>query len=66
MSTTNALRSVRMSRPRLTARGVLDFIAALDARARARHHLLSMDEHMLRDIGVTRDDIRKELHKPLW
>lgn len=64
MSTTDALRSVH-TRPRLSGRLVLDFLAALDRRARARHQLAHLDDRILRDIGLTRDDVRAELRKPL-
>ena len=50
--------------PRLAAT-VADLLAALRERARARrreraaiHHLLQLDPHLLRDIGLDRTDIR--------
>jgi uncharacterized protein YjiS (DUF1127 family) len=66
MSTTTALRSARTTRPRLTARGLLGFLAAVNDRARVRHQLTTMDDHILRDIGVTRADVLGEVRKPLW
>ncbi|MGF1627121.1 MAG: DUF1127 domain-containing protein [Alphaproteobacteria bacterium] len=33
---------------------------------RQRQALRSMDDHMLRDIGVTRADVERETRKPLW
>ena len=57
MSATSALRHVRTARPRLSVRGVLDCLAALDARHRARVHLVELDDRMLRDIGVTRAEV---------
>ena len=35
-------------------------------RARERQALLSMDDHMLRDIGLSRADIWDEARKPFW
>ena len=65
MTTTAALRSVRTARPRFSARGVLDLLAAADARYRSRHYLAAMDDRMLSDIGVTRADVRTELRNAL-
>jgi uncharacterized protein YjiS (DUF1127 family) len=36
------------------------------ARARSRRVLLTLDERMLRDIGITRYDARIEARKPFW
>ncbi|MFM9845462.1 MAG: DUF1127 domain-containing protein [Dongiaceae bacterium] len=50
----------------------LRLIKAADAlliwydRARERQALLSMDDHMLRDIGLSRADIWDEARKPFW
>ena len=60
MTTTTAQRSVH-ARPRLTARGVLDFFSALDQRARARHQMAALDDRILRDIGLTRADVAIEM-----
>jgi uncharacterized protein YjiS (DUF1127 family) len=67
MTTTTALRPVRTARPRLTVRGVLDFLAAADARHRTRMNLKQIDDHLLRDIGITRADVEAEVgrHFPL-
>jgi uncharacterized protein YjiS (DUF1127 family) len=35
-------------------------------RAMMRHHLLGMNEHMLKDIGLTRSDAEREANKPFW
>lgn len=37
-----------------------------DIRRRSRKSLRYVDDHTLFDIGVTRDDARKEAHKPFW
>jgi uncharacterized protein YjiS (DUF1127 family) len=35
-------------------------------RARERRRLASLDDHMLRDIGLSRADIHAETRKPFW
>jgi uncharacterized protein YjiS (DUF1127 family) len=35
-------------------------------RARQRRHLQSLNDHMLRDIGLTRADVFAEASKPFW
>ena len=35
-------------------------------RARERRRLASLDERMLRDIGLSRADIHPEIRKPFW
>jgi uncharacterized protein YjiS (DUF1127 family) len=64
MSATSTLRHVP-ARPRLSVRGALDYIAALDARHRARLHLFALDDRMLADIGVTRAEVTSELRGAL-
>ncbi|CAN5759038.1 hypothetical protein BH23PSE1_BH23PSE1_04190 [soil metagenome] len=52
--------------PRLA--GLLAWIARLDAHYRTRSHLAELDDRMLRDIGVTRADVDRELRRraPFW
>lgn len=51
----------------LRAPGIaLDYLAELQARETARRHLRSLDDHMLADIGATRDEIYREASKPVW
>ena len=57
MSTTSALRPARTFRPRLTVRGLLNAMAAADARHRARIAAERLDDHLLRDIGVSRGEL---------
>jgi uncharacterized protein YjiS (DUF1127 family) len=64
MSATSVPRHARLARPRLSVRGVLDFLAAADARYRSHLHLRELDDHMLRDIGITRADVDAELRRP--
>ena len=35
-------------------------------RSRQRKALATLDEHMLRDIGITRVDAAREYDKPFW
>jgi uncharacterized protein YjiS (DUF1127 family) len=35
-------------------------------RARQRRALLALDEWMLKDIGLSRADVRREYDKPFW
>jgi uncharacterized protein YjiS (DUF1127 family) len=35
-------------------------------RSRQREALASLDDHMLRDIGITRYDAARECGKPFW
>lgn len=35
-------------------------------RARQRHRLGEMDDHLLRDIGLSRADLEHESAKPFW
>jgi len=63
--TARTLSPVRPARPRLTLRRLVDLLTAADARYRARIRLASLDDRMLRDIGVTRGDLAAELRRPL-
>ena len=44
----------------------VDLVLTWQARARSRRELASMDEHTLKDIGVTRLDVVMEVDKPFW
>lgn len=41
-------------------------VSAMIARTHQRRSLAKLDDHLLRDIGLTRDDVRRELEKPFW
>lgn len=34
--------------------------------SRQRKHLAELDAHMLRDIGIDKEYVRKEISKPFW
>jgi len=44
----------------------LDRLLDWQERSRQRHMLIGLDEHMLRDIGVTRAEAEEEFRKPPW
>jgi uncharacterized protein YjiS (DUF1127 family) len=50
-----------MRRPRLTLRRLIDALLEADARHRQRVHLVGFDDRMLRDVGLTPADIRREI-----
>ena len=45
---------------------VLTEFAAWQNRARQRRHLAGLDDYMLRDIGLSRADVHREISKPVW
>jgi uncharacterized protein YjiS (DUF1127 family) len=45
---------------------VLAAIVAWHGRWQQRRRLARLDARMLRDIGLTRDEARREIRKPFW
>lgn len=45
---------------------VMETIARKRQRRAGRLRLAMLDAHLLRDIGLTREDIRREMTKPFW
>jgi uncharacterized protein YjiS (DUF1127 family) len=43
-----------------------DVLLTWQERSRQRHHLQSLSDHMLRDIGLTRADVMAETTKRFW
>jgi uncharacterized protein YjiS (DUF1127 family) len=43
-----------------------DTVLDWQERARQRHRLGEMDDHLLRDIGLSRADLEHESAKPFW
>lgn len=41
-------------------------LATWQRRSRARHELEQMDEHLLTDVGLTREQVLQEAAKPFW
>jgi uncharacterized protein YjiS (DUF1127 family) len=50
--------------PRLSRDGFVAWLVHLDAVHRQRHDLAQLDDHLLRDIGVTRAEVERELARP--
>ena len=48
-------------RPRLRA-----LLETWLARERSRKHLAALDDRMLADVGLSRDDVQAEVRKPFW
>lgn len=46
--------------------GVVDQLLTWHQRARDRHALSQLDEHMLHDIGLSNADVDREVSKPFW
>jgi uncharacterized protein YjiS (DUF1127 family) len=46
--------------------GVLTFLIEAVERQRTRRDLASLDDRMLRDIGLSRYDVEMELRRPWW
>ena len=44
----------------------LDLMMEWLERSRQRRHLSALDDHMLKDIGLTRADVDLECDKPFW
>jgi uncharacterized protein YjiS (DUF1127 family) len=65
MPATTVLSPVRIARPRLTVRGLLAKLVRFDALYRSRMDLAALDDHLLRDVGLTRADVADELRRPL-
>ena len=50
----------------LRLRQGLDTLRLWRERARGRQQLRAFDDHLLRDIGITRLQAEAEAHKPFW
>jgi uncharacterized protein YjiS (DUF1127 family) len=50
----------------MSVAGAADLFARWRRRAADREHLLTLDDGMLRDIGLSRSDIETEAGKPFW
>lgn len=49
-----------------TIRGALSTLRTWRRRARTRSQLLTLNDHLLADIGVSRSDLAREAIKPFW
>jgi len=50
----------------LSLRRAVDMLLTWRERARQRRQLRSLNDHMLRDLGLTRADVMAESSKPFW
>lgn len=48
------------------AKGFVNHLVTWQIRARERKHLASLDDRMLRDVGLSRVDTMRESTKPFW
>jgi uncharacterized protein YjiS (DUF1127 family) len=46
--------------------GLLALLRTWYLRTRQRQALVELDEHLLRDCGLTREQARREADKPFW
>lgn len=46
--------------------GLIETIAVWSVRRRQRHALAELDEHLLNDVGLSREQARREAAKPFW
>ncbi|MFQ5994460.1 MAG: DUF1127 domain-containing protein [Acidiferrobacterales bacterium] len=44
----------------------LDTLLKWQERARQRHALRELDDHLLKDVGISRADVEREAGKPFW
>ena len=73
LSTVGRLHAPRQARriemrqlPRLAFRQAVAVLREWRRRSRDRAQLASLDDRMLRDIGVSRGDVLQEINKPFW
>lgn len=62
----SATHGVTLPRRAGLLRQVTIAIAAYTTRRATRRALARLDAHMLRDIGLDPQDVRRELAKPFW
>lgn len=54
------------ARPNARTHGLLARLSHLLALHSSRVRLATLDDHMLRDVGITREQAQAELDRPLW
>lgn len=45
---------------------VVQAVLGWQARARERRHLATLDDRLLKDMGLSRADVNREVDKPFW
>ena len=48
------------------AMAVVELLYTWQDRVRQRSHLASLDDHLLKDLGIARADATRESAKPFW
>ena len=51
---------------RAVAVRAIDVVFEWQERARERYHLETLDDRLLKDMGLSRADVARELSKPFW
>lgn len=46
--------------------GLFNLLFVWQERATERAHLASLDDRLLKDMGISRADVAQEIHKPFW
>jgi uncharacterized protein YjiS (DUF1127 family) len=66
LATTTSAAPGRARGAGLRLRHSLDTLRLWRERVRGRQQLRTFDDHLLRDIGITRLQAEAEAHKPFW
>lgn len=45
---------------------LLDLLFSAMERRKQRHALMGLDDHLLKDIGISRSEAEQEVSKPFW
>ncbi len=61
-----AQAATRPPRRNTALRSVLGLLRHWRERAYSRRRLCELDDHILRDIGLTRDEVLREAARPFW
>jgi uncharacterized protein YjiS (DUF1127 family) len=56
----------RLPRRNTALRGVIGLLRRWQERARTRPQLCELSDHILRDVGLTRDAVLREATRPFW
>lgn len=56
----------RLPSPLDVLRGAFRTLSLWTLRWQDRRHLRELDERMLRDVGLSREDVEREAGKPFW